>query len=785
MPKFSFPIPGRSRNKNKNRETEKQTDLSKGVPSPSVSHSGSSYSKAQRFFGTDNDLNIDSPTRDDDSWMVPSSRSSVMSISISESTHSTRTTDDSGSFQASQADKWEFEGGVFPKPPRMNEKASSTVLGVRYEGDEDSRSNMSARLRNEDSSSTLKSYYDRQTSPLSISQQTSASSARDLALRKGLPLVIPKSPLLQVDSVDIIESLIPGRQASVAFGTNENDSKKKPAKLDLSMLFPKPRSHGKTTGPLPSLTPNSMLEGRDPITPSSGRRRLMKALSKESLRSQQSTRSNRAQEADESQTKNPSYQVYDHYQKSPGRPNQMDRIPESRVTESKSTASESYLKPSSRSGPPVRNQQSHLAPSSQSKRLEKTSSSVPCPWETSSIISASSHNTKGSKRTSNSNFSNADLQERSVLSLSSGSEEDESDIEPMRRPTVPSNDKASRILNGQSSVSNANVRLSNQQAGAQNHDSRGHAKRSSKAAPFQSIPESQLPDPRLSGPWSAPPVANLPALPDRKHSSKRLSAKQTGNEQQHLSVPREARHSIIQPRDPRRSLIAESHISRSSSVRSQASQKSSLQPTPPLSPSSMIFRVDPEHSNRFMAVTKQEEALLEALRQKRARMREKIIEEHETYRSPPRTAEEIKATRYSETSTIRTYRGSVGQSKQTVLMVMDTPVSDTHRICTAEPSPDLSDFLGFGSDEDTTPRASYIIPQRQGAPRPDSIISPTPRLPSVASSSNVRLSAVGSGYRFEEGRSQSVKRKTSSVRFTDDTRDGSFEEEDDELIWGM
>lgn len=121
-------------------------------------------------------------------------------------------------------------------------------------------------------------------------------------------------------------------------------------------------------------------------------------------------------------------------------------------------------------------------------------------------------------------------------------------------------------------------------------------------------------------------------------------------------------------------------------------------------------------------------------------------------------------------------------------MVMDTPVSEAHRIYTAEPSPDLSDFLGFGSDEDSTPRASYITPQRQGAPRPDSFISSTPRVPppgSVSSSSAVRLSAVGSGYRFEEGRSQSVRKKTSNVRFTEDTRDGSFDDEDDELIWGM
>ena len=116
---------------------------------------------------------------------------------------------------------------------------------------------------------------------------------------------------------------------------------------------------------------------------------------------------------------------------------------------------------------------------------------------------------------------------------------------------------------------------------------------------------------------------------------------------------------------------------------------------------------------------------------------------------------------------------------------MDAPIADAHSIYTAEPSPDLSDFLGFDSDDDTTPRTSYVAPRKQGAPRPDSIISPNPRQnPPVSSSSSVRLSAVGAGYRFEEGRTQVVKKKTSIVRFTEDTRNGSVNE-DDEVIWGM
>ena len=63
--------------------------------------------------------------------------------------------------------------------------------------------------------------------------------------------------------------------------------------------------------------------------------------------------------------------------------------------------------------------------------------------------------------------------------------------------------------------------------------------------------------------------------------------------------------------------------------------------TPLLSPTSVEFRQSSSLSSRFMVVTKQEEALLEALRQKQARMREKIFEEHVTAESLPRIPERV------------------------------------------------------------------------------------------------------------------------------------------------
>lgn len=90
------------------------------------------------------------------------------------------------------------------------------------------------RLNREESSSTLRSYYDRQKSPLTVSQQTSASSARDFALRKGC------APVIQCSHRNMTD---PGRPEHT-FWTNKAAPKKRPGRLDLSVLFPKlsPRS---------------------------------------------------------------------------------------------------------------------------------------------------------------------------------------------------------------------------------------------------------------------------------------------------------------------------------------------------------------------------------------------------------------------------------------------------------------------------------------------------------------------------------------------------------------
>lgn len=97
------------------------------------------------------------------------------------------------------------------------------------------------------SSSTLRSYYDPAKSPLYISQQTSASSARDMALRKGQPQII--SPKRHDFSSGT--TVVSGMDDEF---DSKRDSMGKSLHMDLSTLFPKPSSSNHTL-----LSPHSVV----------------------------------------------------------------------------------------------------------------------------------------------------------------------------------------------------------------------------------------------------------------------------------------------------------------------------------------------------------------------------------------------------------------------------------------------------------------------------------------------------------------------------------------------
>lgn len=761
-------------------------------PESSASVASAALSKAQRLLGTDGDLNIDSPTwddlyarSDDQSWKSTRPRSSGMSISVvSESTQGSE----------SGHDRWEQESGVLPKP-RVHRKASSTLLG-QHHGDDvgTDTSSLSRRIRNEDSSSTLRSYYDRQKSPLAISQQTSESSARDLALRKGYPPVTQQqfshSPLLQVENYDPFHER--GSESLVGEPVHDKASRKKPARLDLTRLFSKSRDT-RSGSASPSLSLKTDPSGPPPL---SGRRKLTKAASKDSLQSQkQSIRSNYtaqsvplnaeeppvpkhlgsfAMNAEKRETQGTLYQLYDHYEQLPVRSPYMSQIPESRVADGPEIPRRPHQQhPDPIPTPPKSrdsrtNQEPQPTPFSWKNVRNSMASSTASPaYANSSAASVSSRTSKMSRQTSTSMFS-SDLRQNSVLSLSSDSESEEEPDNassqmslPFRNPArdsipqvqntpEPQRPRRSSKASDASKSSQSTKQLS--RPAPQSHMQRNSTHNSSfLAIPELKLSEAKPTNPRIPGPWANAERQVYPA--------KKLNPSK-----------------------------------RAPSVASVSSQ-----PTPPLSPSSIEIQSSSACSSRFMAVTEQEEALLEALRQKRAKMREKIIKEHEGVKAPPETQQDRSWGRVSETSSLGTIRGNPARdAKEEILLYLDTPISDSRAIDAAEPSPDLSDFLSFGSDDGSTPRSSRIHrPSSRGRPRPDSSVSPNPNNRQSGSFSpftptaGARLSAVGSASGFRDHRKQQKSKKksvNSIVRFVDDAnlQQGFLESENHpEITWGI
>lgn len=110
------------------------------------------------------------------------------------------------------------------RPPSLNEDAADWDNNTDVSGLQAHRSQ---------SSSTLRSYYDPAKSPLYISQQTSASSARDMALRKGQPQITsPKR-----HDISSGTTVVSGMDDEYDL---RRDSMGKPLHMDLSTLFPKP-----------------------------------------------------------------------------------------------------------------------------------------------------------------------------------------------------------------------------------------------------------------------------------------------------------------------------------------------------------------------------------------------------------------------------------------------------------------------------------------------------------------------------------------------------------------
>ncbi|KAJ4359771.1 uncharacterized protein N0V89_000327 [Didymosphaeria variabile] len=244
-PKFSFPIPGR-----KSKVDKSGDDLTKtssfpsftSVPSASerplrYDESAGVSSKAQRLLGT-----APPPFRTmaGQSSVPPSP--GYMSITVS----------DTGSDYDDKAASIAGEHGGYRLPirPALSNRASSNLMppNAAYE-DETNYSYTSRHLHPTTSNSTLRSHYDAKNSPLSISQQTSDSAVRDMALRKGYP---------QISAHDRNHIHSPLAQ-EMADDDRRDYRKSKPPRLDLSKLFPKPKGHGGQEFGAALLSPNKLV----------------------------------------------------------------------------------------------------------------------------------------------------------------------------------------------------------------------------------------------------------------------------------------------------------------------------------------------------------------------------------------------------------------------------------------------------------------------------------------------------------------------------------------------
>ncbi|ESZ95178.1 hypothetical protein SBOR_4442 [Sclerotinia borealis F-4128] len=733
--KFLFPIPGRKRSSSKEQAYQ--------APPPIPKTSSGNLSKAEQILGTG--------TAEPGDWRRPGSTSSRMSISISESTHSTRSIHDNGG----NHDQWDGESGVFPKQTGLRGKASSNALGQRFGEDMATEtSSTTCRLRNEDSTSTLKSHYDRQKLPPAISQQTSASSARDLALRKGVSPVVNRSPLLQVDSMD------PWDQAGQSLSSmNDNQlgslERKKSMRLGLSSLFHRSERR-------PSAVSQNSIESSKQS--GSLRNRLVKAASKDPLPSQRpsilTTKSKDQRDPKQGQTTDGSSQnSYDHYEQSAANAH-IKSIPESNVPEPLNlfTRTSENSKGRQPGSPNSEKREGH-------RRLEDLHSSSgekeAFSWKNvrsnangnfrnsmisqstghsslgiSSTASVSSHNTKTSRQTAGSVFSSADLQQSSVLSLSSDSEEDLSDTEPSKSRDNISIGKAPSHAESEIIPPALQIRLSTTKNPARRPSALKNSttrKGGAQLSAFLTIPES-------NGGLSKFP---MPPTITRQDSVKSQESRPTSSQRK-------------------------GSVSSKGSVQQQ-------QPTPPISPKETDVETAPPRtiSGRLMKVTKQEEALLEALRQKRARMRERIIEEHEAEGSGGKSPPSLGAEKAKDT---------IKPGTERVPLYLDAPIMKGRGLGYGkgnehgQPSPKLSDFLSLGSEDDEgIPKNSRVVERSKA--RGVGNGSQAPKREGTPPLNDPRFSPLGDGPQAQKMRGH--KKRTPSVgkvRFVEDEEEG---------VWGL
>ncbi|KAK0640685.1 hypothetical protein B0T16DRAFT_418300 [Cercophora newfieldiana] len=790
--KFTFPIPGRR---------------SKPAPIPPPVTTAP-RTKAEKLLGTGDVVDDHTKLSPEPRWGWDARSNSGISIAVSDTTvsHSGQVgtglgivQEDIASGSPARRGQWEEESAIIPP--------------VVHPGGQDGVTDASS-LRRRQSSSTITSYYDKSKLPLSISQQTSNS-----AMAKGLPT--KASLLLDIEGVYAEPPTKP--------------KKKKPAMLDLTGLLNRQRSSkflrpetykGLVLGPdLITKSPSIMSLSPDATPPPISQRterHLRKKLTKESLReaspvpeplrqspaAARPTLRSRGEDRGHRPTKSTVdlMNLYDHYEQR----SFADVLEEhAEISENSDSVGQLPTYPT----PPTSSHNGFLAP----QQLNGTRMAIPAkhaalmgsthdvslmgtspsslvspPTDTASVSSRHTRTSKASKRTDRS-LTDLDLQQNSVLSLSSDSEDDGYEASSKSSLAIP----ALSLSDGQASPTSPRSAISQRSAAtAPQEGNRGKLpKRTSFATQPQFLP---IPE--------GAPAANLPPINARTssltpnaiakkqaqllHQTSRLSIGTT-------STGRTVSGGTIQgtkvgggspPRQPGWTAGINGCDDfpappANHGHRFPITAQSPEQPTPPLSPTSVDFYLQSHRSSkvafdidtrsissvrslgslskgvrrgsaasshhdsssgRFMAVTRQEEMLLAALRQKRALMRENMTPGAGLDENIDREGEELQRqytngsssgiSRQSSMSTMRTVDASgfgplsarphqpqirVSSSssdlrrsekvvREQILLMMDRPSDESTGLETAEPSPDLDGFLGFDDSFD------FPIPDRRG-----------------------------------------------------------------------
>ncbi|PHH82462.1 hypothetical protein CDD83_3254 [Cordyceps sp. RAO-2017] len=641
MALFSFSTPGR-------KKTVVQPPLTEPI------------SKALKILGS-TPLSIDAPpsNRDDaSSSALSDDRSITTATSCGPDSEAGDFFDDHPVGIAKSDNGWGHDSDVLPHP---------LTLDVDFA--DGSATSTSSILRKSRSSSTIKSWYDRSKLPLSISQQTSSS-----AMAKGLPVKTDR--MLDLDSLH--------SSPTEPRPTRTIINKRKPARLDLSTLVSRPRPAPSQTLPQPLDTTSRLILGPDcimkspsilsPVTPVARKPQ----HKRHPERGQQTAHALAGSRPDAHGSRWPRPNdalnalptLYDHYEQMSIRHvmrqysqpdiSQPRPEPEAARPRPKKQRSSQLIRRGSRCLDWLHDS---LPPTPQTAVHARSQEKPPAAAHSAGALA--SRHTRDSKesKTADRSFGSADLRQTSVLLLSdSEGDENVDDFVPPRKSSVPAtgrrpsnvgNDEPPRVPTSRPSISDS-LPKDGEQASSRSSKTRKRAS-FALAHTYITIPSvdgnsSGWPSPAVSPQGTHFPSLGVNFAPAASDSQRReslasnysASSTTTGRSRKSTYSIREARavtlKSACRLSPPEREKPEEAQqqsVDWKQPFQRDSVSSSTDQLTPPLSPTSVDFFIrsarssidGPGSHNRLMAVTRQEEMLLSALRQKQRAMRGSALAE--------------------------------------------------------------------------------------------------------------------------------------------------------------